>query len=110
MIRFLQTKGRLQQILLVGFLSIICIMMVVTLIPGGSTLSDFLGLGLNQNVIAKVGGQEITSQELNNQARSLARQQYGARAEMALPFMMPQVANMLISQRIVLNEANRLGL
>ena len=41
MIRFLQTKGRLQQILLVGFLSIICIMMVVTLIPGGSTLTDF---------------------------------------------------------------------
>jgi peptidyl-prolyl cis-trans isomerase D len=110
MIRFLQTKGRLQQILLVGFLSIICIMMVVTLIPGGSSLSDFLGLGLNQNVIAKVGGQEITSQELNTQARAMARQQYGPRAEMALPFMMPQVANMLISQRIVLNEADRLGL
>ena len=56
MIRFLQTKGRVQQILLVGFLSIICIMMVVTLIPGGSSLTDFLGLGMNENVVAKVDG------------------------------------------------------
>ncbi len=110
MIRFLQTKGRIQQVLLVGFLSIICIMMVVTLIPGGSTLTDFLGLGLSQNVIAKVGGEEITSQELTKQAQNMARQQYGPRAQMALPFIMPQVANMLITQRLVLNEAKRLGL
>jgi peptidyl-prolyl cis-trans isomerase D len=110
MIRFLQTKGRLQQILLVGFLSIICIMMVVTLIPGGSTLTDFLGLGLSQNVVAKVGGHEISSQELVTQTRNIAKQQYGPRAEMAVPFMMPQVANMLISRRILLNEADRLGL
>jgi peptidyl-prolyl cis-trans isomerase D len=110
MIRFLQTKGRLQQILLVGFLSIICIMMVVTLIPGGSTLTDFFGLGLGQNVVAKIGGHEITSQDLITQTRNYARQQYGARAEMAVPFIMPQVANMLINRRILLNEADRLGL
>jgi len=110
MIRFLQTKGRLQQILLVGFLSIICIMMVVTLIPGGSTLTDFFGLGLGQNVVAKIGGHEITSQDLVTQTRNYARQQYGARAEMAVPFIMPQVANMLINRRILLNEADRLGL
>ena len=110
MIRFLQTKGRVQQVLLVGFLSIICIMMVVTLIPGGSTLTDFFGLGLSQNVVAKVGGHEISSQDLVTQTRNIAKQQYGPRAEMAVPFMMPQVANMLISRRILLNEADRLGL
>ena len=110
MIRFLQTKGRVQQVLLVGFLSIICIMMVVTLIPGGSTLTDFFGLGLSQNVVAKVAGHEITSQDLITQTQNIARQQYGPRASMAVPFMMPQVANMLISRRILLNEADRLGL
>lgn len=110
MIRFLQTKGRLQQTLLVGFLSIIIIMMVVTLIPGGSTLSDFFGLGMNDNVVAKVGREDITVQELSNQARNMARQQYGPRADIAMPFIIPQVANMLVTQRIVLGEANRLGL
>jgi peptidyl-prolyl cis-trans isomerase D len=112
MIRFLQTKGRVQQVLLIGFLSIICFMMVVTLIPGGSALTDFLGIGgLNDQVVAKVGGTEITVQEVQNRARDYARQQYPQiPPDRVMPFVVPQIANMLVSQRIVLNEANRLGM
>jgi peptidyl-prolyl cis-trans isomerase D len=112
MIRFLQTKGRVQQVLLIGFLSIICIMMVVTLIPGGSSLTDFLGLGgLNDQVVAKVGGEEISVQEVQNRARNMARQQFPqAPPDRVMPFIIPRVADMLVSQRIVLNEAHRLGL
>ncbi len=113
MIRFLQTKGRVQQILLIGFLSIICIMMVVTLIPGGSALTDFLGFGgaLNDQVVAKVGGQEISVQEVQERARNMARQQFPqAPPDRVMPFIIPRVADMLVSQRIVLNEAHRLGL
>ncbi|MDT8069729.1 MAG: peptidyl-prolyl cis-trans isomerase [Terriglobia bacterium] len=111
MIRFLQTKGRVQQILLIGFLSIICFMMVVTLIPGGSALTDFLGFGLNDQTVAKVGSQEISVQEVQQRARDYARQQYPQiPPDKVMPFIIPQVANMLVSQHIVLNEANRLGL
>ena len=110
MIRFLQTKGRLQQVLLVGFLSIICIMMVVTLIPGGSSISDYFG-GMGENVVAKVGGVNITSQEVQEQARNMARQQFPqAPPDRVIPFIIPRVAEMLVSQRVVLSEAKRLGL
>src|SRR5512146_539820 len=111
MIRFLQTKGRVQQILLVGFLSIICIMMVVTLIPGGSSLTDFLGLGMNENVVAKVDGQEISVQDVQERARNMARQRYPqVPADKVLPFIIPQVADGMVSQTLFLNEARRLGL
>src|SRR5512146_1085792 len=112
MIRFLQTKGRVQQVLLIGFLSIICIMMVVTLIPGGSALTDFLGLGgLNEQVVAKVGGQEISVQDVQNRARNMARQRYPQiPPDRVMPFIIPQVANDMVNQAIVLNEANRMGL
>ncbi len=112
MIRFLQTKGRIQQVLLIGFLSIICIMMVVTLIPGGGALTDFLGFGgLNDQVVAKVGGEEISVQEVQNRARNMARQQFPqAPPDRVMPFIIPRVADMLVSQRILLNEAHRLGL
>ena len=111
MIRFLQTKGRVQQILLVGFLSIICIMMVVTLIPGGSSLTDFLGLGMNENVVAKVDGQEISVQDVQERARNMARQRYPqVPADKVLPFIIPQVADGMVSQALFLSEARRLGL
>ncbi len=112
MIRFLQTKGRVQQILLIGFLSIICIMMVVTLVPGGGALTDFLGIGgLSDQVVAKVGGTDISVQEVQNRARDYARQQYPQiPPDRVMPYVIPQITNMLVSQRIVLNEANRLGL
>ena len=113
MIRFLQTKGRIQKVLLVGFLSIICFMMVVTLIPGGSAFTDFLGFGggMNDNVVAKVAGTEISVQEVQTRARDMARQQFPqAPPDRVIPFIIPRVTEMMVSQRVLLNEANRLGL
>ncbi len=110
MIRFLQTKGRVQQVLLIGFLTIIIIMMVVTLVPGGG-LSDFFGGGLSQNVLAKVGGEEITVQDVNKQAQAMARQQFRGQAPPSiLPFFIQRANDMLVTQKVILSEANRLGL
>ena len=110
MIRFLQTKGRVQQFLLVGFLSVIIIMMVVTLVPGGG-LGDFLGFSMAQNVLAKVGSQEITVNDVNKQAQLMARQQFrGQVPPQILPFFIQRANDMLITQKVILSEANRMGL
>ena len=60
MIRFLQKPGPLKKIILGGILLVICVMMVITLVPGGM-FGDYLGGGLTtQGVLAKVGDQEIS--------------------------------------------------
>lgn len=108
MIRFLQTPTPTKKIVLGGLLTVICIMMVVTLIPGGS----IFGFGDNNvtsdSDIAKVDGHAITLDEVSRTAQNMAQQQ---RYPMQLvPFLRPQAAEMLIKQRALLSEADRLGL
>jgi peptidyl-prolyl cis-trans isomerase D len=108
MIRFLQTKGPLQKILLVGFLAIICIMMVVTLVPGG-ILNEF-GI-THEGLVAKVGSEQITAQDVNQQANQIARSQFPRGAPPQLrPYLVQQAAESLMLQGVLLNEANRMGL
>jgi peptidyl-prolyl cis-trans isomerase D len=107
MIRFLQTKGPIQKILLVGFLAIICIMMVVTLVPGG-ILNEF-GI-THEGLIAKVGSEQITAQDVNQQANQIARSQFPRGAPPQLrPYLVQQAAESLMMQGLLLNEANRMG-
>jgi peptidyl-prolyl cis-trans isomerase D len=107
MIRFLQTPGRFQKALLIGFLSIVCIMMVVTLIPGG-VLTDFTGRGISASSVAKVDGIEVTNQEVE----MLVRQQMQQRRipEQFKSFIVPQAVEAVVTQKVYLREANRLGL
>jgi hypothetical protein len=108
MIRFLQTKGPIQKALLVGFLAIICIMMVVTLVPGG-ILNEF-GI-THEGLIAKVGSEQITAQDVNQQANQIARGQFPRGAPPQLrPYLLQQAAESLMMQGLLLNEANRMGL
>ncbi len=108
MIRFLQTKGPIQKILLVGFLAIICVMMVVTLVPGG-ILNEF-GI-THEGLVAKVGSEQITAQDVNQQANQMARSQFprGAPPQMR-PYLVQQAAESLMMQGLLLNQANRMGL
>jgi peptidyl-prolyl cis-trans isomerase D len=112
MIRFLQTPGPVKKMVLGGLLLFICIMMVVTLIPGG--LASNFGFGEPpKGVLATVAGDEITMQEVQRQAESLARQQFprgGALLGQFMPYFRRQAADSLISQKAVLSEAERLGL
>ncbi len=106
MIRFLQTPSPTKKIVLGGLLTVICVMMVVTLIPGGSIFGD--ASFSSDTDVAKVDGDPITIPEVQRTAQSMAQQQhYPAQF---VPFLMPQAAEMLIKQKAVLNEARRMGL
>ncbi len=112
MIRFLQTPGPIKKIVLGGLLTVISVFMVITLVPGfGST--DFFGTAPTRGVVAKVAGADITSQEVQRQAREMVHQQFprgGAQASMLLPFFASQAAQQLIQRQALIAEAEHLGL
>ena len=106
MIRFLQTPSPTKKIVLGGLLTVICVMMVVTLIPGGSIFGD--SAVTNDTDVARVDGETVTVTEVSRTAQNMAQQQhYPAQL---VPYLMPQAAEMLIKQKAVLAEANRMGL
>jgi peptidyl-prolyl cis-trans isomerase D len=112
MIRFLQTPGPIKKIVLGGLLTMISVFMVITLVPGfGST--DFFGSAPTRGIVAKVAGADITSQEVQRQAREMVRQQFprgGPQASMLLPFFASQAAQQLIQRQALIAEAEHLGL
>lgn len=111
MIRFLQTEGPLKKIILGGLLLIICVMMVVTLVPGGM-FGDYFSGGLNTSgVLARVGDREIGLQEVAQRARLMGRQQFRGNVPQSLmPFLMQRAADGLITQGAIVYEADRMGL
>ena len=112
MIRFLQTPGPLKKIILGGMLLVICAAMVITLVPGGVGSSFGFG-GPGRGVVAKVGGEEVTTAEVQRTARQMLRRQFprgSSQSAMLLPFFAQQAANQLIDQKALLAEADRLGL
>jgi peptidyl-prolyl cis-trans isomerase D len=108
MIRFLQTQGRTQKVLLVGFLGLICITMVMYLVPG---FNDAFNSSSNPDVVAKVGSHEITGQEVQRVSTSMVRRQFpkGAPPQFAGIFQ-DQAFQSLVTQNVFLAEAQRLGL
>jgi peptidyl-prolyl cis-trans isomerase D len=108
MIKFLQTKGRVQKALLVGLLSIVCIMMVVTLIPG-NVLDELTGRrSLSGDSIARVDGREVSIQEVNKLARNMMQQR--RIPEQFKNYVLPQAVEAVVLQRVYLREGERLGL
>jgi peptidyl-prolyl cis-trans isomerase D len=112
MIRFLQTPGPTKKIILGGMLLVICAAMVITLVPGG--IGDSIGLGgPGQGVVAKVAGEPVTTVEVQREARQMLRQQFprgGEQAAMLLPYFSERAAQNLISRKVLVAEAERLGL
>jgi peptidyl-prolyl cis-trans isomerase D len=107
MIRFLQTPGRVQKVLLVGFLAIVCIMMVVTLVPGG-ILGDLTGGSVSADSVAKVEGQDVTIQEVDQAARGMMQQRHIP--EQFRSLILPQAVQAVVMRKLYLNEAEHLGL
>ncbi|MGA3318963.1 MAG: peptidyl-prolyl cis-trans isomerase [Candidatus Korobacteraceae bacterium] len=112
MIRFLQTPGPIKKIVLGGILLVICVMMVITLIPGGGFLNDLFGGGVTQSgILAKVGNQEVSLREVSEQARLIGRQQFKGNIPPAImPYLMQRAAQGMITQKALVYEADRMGL
>src|SRR5438874_3368208 len=112
MIRFLQTPGPIKKIVLGGLLTFISVMMAITLIPGiGST--SVLGSTPTKGIVATVSGEEISATDVTKQAKRMVEQQFprgGPQASSLLPFFSQQAVNNLISEKLLLVEARRMGL
>lgn len=112
MIRFLQTPGPAKKIVLGALLLIVCVMMVITLVPGG-LFGDYFGGGVNTaGVVAKVGSEDISIQQVAQRARMMGRQQFrGNTVPPALmPFLMQRAADTMVTQHALAYEADRMGL
>jgi peptidyl-prolyl cis-trans isomerase D len=111
MIRFLQSSGKTTKTILGAMLLLICGAMVITLVPGG-ILGDAFGFGgVQQGVLARVGGQDVTITDVDRAARRIAQQQFGGRSvpDALLPLLRQSAANQLITQKALLAEAERMG-
>jgi peptidyl-prolyl cis-trans isomerase D len=112
MIRFLQTAGQTTKYILGGLLLIICASMVITLIPGGLG-SDYFGGAPGRGIVAKVGANEITADDVRTTARQMLQQQMpqgGANMSMLLPFFSQRAAEQLITRQALIAEAENMGL
>lgn len=108
MIRFLQTPGPTKKILLGGLLLIICVTMVYSLIPGGSLGSSF---DQDPQMLARVGSEQISLQEVDKMATQMGRQQFprGFPPQL-LPLMRKNAMDTLVMQKAAVAEADRMGL
>ena len=110
MIRFLQESGAFKKYFLGAILVVICISMAWYLVP------TFTGQSLGVNsvpTVATVSGEDVTVLEVQRQARQMLEQQYpraGAQASMLLPYFANPATQQLINEKVLLAEANRMGL
>jgi peptidyl-prolyl cis-trans isomerase D len=113
MIRFMQTSSWFKKYFLAGILLIICISMAWYVLPGGAGTTTLGGNAPQQGVLAKVAGEDVTTAEVQKQARAMVQQQFprgGAQANMLMPFFAQRAADNLINEKLMLTEANRMGL
>ncbi|HVW76306.1 MAG TPA: peptidyl-prolyl cis-trans isomerase [Alloacidobacterium sp.] len=113
MIRFLQKDSRVVKGIFIAIISVACITMVITLVPGifndqvsgADTYATIHGSGFFGRIFGS--SDDISTQDVQQLAqRMLQRQQL---PDFVLPFMMQRVGQGLIQQHIELQEANRLG-
>jgi peptidyl-prolyl cis-trans isomerase D len=110
MIRFLQTEGPVKKVVLSGLLLIICAAMAITLIPGG--LGFDMGGNPGKGVVAKVDGEDITTDQVRQAARGMLQQQgsnLGANASILMPFFAQRAADQLVDRQALVAEAEHLG-
>ncbi|MBZ5646453.1 MAG: peptidyl-prolyl cis-trans isomerase [Acidobacteriia bacterium] len=108
MIRFLQTPGKFKKIALSAVLLVFCFAMVISLIPGGFLGDSFGFANTTPGVLAQIGDQQVTMQEIEMRAEQIRTQRNYP--QQLMPFIREQAAEGLITVKAMMAEANRLGL
>lgn len=111
MIRFLQSQGKIRKYVLSGILVVVCVGMVTYLTQGISSSGSLTGP--EKGIVATVGGDKITSQEVAEQGRAMLRQQYprgNPYMELMLPQANRQALDTMINQRALVIAAQNMGL
>lgn len=111
MIRFMQESAAFKKYVLTAILVVIIIAMAWYLVP--SFTGQGMGFASTVPTVATVDGQDVTSAEVERQAQQMVQQQSprgGAQAQALLPFFAERAAQNLINEKVLLVEANRMGL
>jgi peptidyl-prolyl cis-trans isomerase D len=114
MIRFLQKDNKFIKAVFVIIISVACITMVVTLVPGifsdqASSADTYAAIG-HGGVIGRFLPPSDTIQTSDVQSLAQRMLQRQGLPDFVLPFMMQRVGDGLIQQHIELIEAKRLGI
>lgn len=117
MIRFLQKESRLTRALFIVIIAAASVSMVVYLIPGltgqSASAADTYAVVYPHWYSRFLSAGEVISQtKVAQQASRQVQQQYPQYAgnPMVMSMIEPQVAQQMVQQQILLNEANRLGI
>jgi peptidyl-prolyl cis-trans isomerase D len=107
MLRHTHTRTMLYKIALITFFGIMALGMVITLAP----LPSFDSLQTQQNVVAQIGGQNITTEELDKNVRDRLQTGTGGKfiPQMAAVYARPILDGMILRRALVM-QAKKLGL
>ncbi len=114
MIRFLQKDNRLVKSIFWIIISVACITMVITLVPGifndAAAAADTYATVRPGGILGKYFGKstEIPTADVQQLAAQMLQRQ--RLPDFVLPYMMQRVGQSMVQQAVVLQEANRLGL
>src|SRR5579884_1491113 len=100
-----RSRDKAVRLLLTGLLVLVALSMVTYLIPGSG--SGYAGSS-GQNVVAQVGKEELTAQEVSRAINNMSRGRQMPAELLAL--YVPQMVQQLINDRALVYEAKRLGL
>ena len=109
MIRFLQTPGPIKKIVLGGLLTVVCVLMAITLIPGFGSC-NFLSDTPAQGVVAdgfRTGHYRQRRRAPGQADAEPAVSQGRSPGQCALPFFAQRAAENLISEKVLLVEAQK---
>jgi len=107
----MQTSAAFKKYVLTAILVVICVAMAWYLVP--TFTGQGLGVTSTNSAVATVAGEQVTPEAVRKEAQRQLEQQFpkgGAQARGLLPFFASRAAQNLIQQKVMLVEANRLGL
>lgn len=106
MFNLFRSRDKAVRYLLSGLLALVALSMVTYLIPNSG--SGIGGAGTDATVVANVGKDQITAQEVSKAIQNMTRNRQ--LPPELLSIYVPQIVQQMINERMMAYEANRLGI